>query len=125
MEKLIKLIDSYYENKSMQDTYKKICDAENKEIKEIMSSENLPEFSTNKCTAKYYVQTRTSFDEVKALEIIKRAGITACVKTVEVLDVDKLEAMLYNKEVSAEVMDELAKCNSVKEVPSLKVTLRK
>ena len=122
---LIDLIDVFGEHKALQDKYKNLCDTENKEIKEIMAKHKLDDYTTDNYSAKYYVSKRESFNTEKALEIVKRAGIDKCVKTIEVLDEDVLESMLYNEEIPAIVVEELAECTTSKDIPTLKVTAKK
>lgn len=117
-----KLIDEYGRLKAMADTYKKEAEDCNKIIKTRMASGNLEEEKGTAYKVNYYVQKRESINEDKALEILKKAGIVRCVKTVEVLDSDELEKMLYNGELPAGVISDLNTCRTVKEVPALKVS---
>ena len=119
---LKKQIDEYGRLKAMADAYKKDADACNKKIKALMAKDNLEEECGEQYKVIYYVQNKQSLNEEKALDILKRAGVTKCVKTVEVLDSDALESMLYNGELPNEVVTELATCRSSKQVPALKVT---
>ena len=125
MDTLTTLIESYGKNKSQLDKFKKLCDKENKQIKELMVEGNHSDFESDNYVAKYYESERTSFDSEKALAILKRAGINQCVKTIEVLDEDVLESMLYNDEIPKEILPELNDCTEVKKVPTLKVSVRK
>lgn len=117
-----KLIDEYGRLKAMADSYKKEAEDCNKIIKTRMASDNLEEEKGKAYKVNYYVQKRESINEDKALEILKKAGIVRCVKTVEVLDSDELEKMLYNGEVPADVISDLNTCRTVKQVPALKVS---
>ena len=125
MNTLTTLIESYGKNKSQLDKFKKLCDKENKQIKELMVEGNHSDFESDNYVAKYYESERTSFDSEKALAILKRAGINQCVKTVEVLDEDAFESMLYNNEIPKELLPELNECTETKKVPTLKISMRK
>lgn len=118
---LKKRIDEYGRLKAMADSYKKDADACNKEIKALMAKDNLEEECGEHYKVIYYVQNKQSLNEEKALDILKRAGVTKCVKTVEVLDSDALESMLYNGELPNTVVMELSSCRTSKQVPALKV----
>lgn len=117
-----KLIDDYGRLKAMADSYKKEAEDCNKLIKTRMKMEDLEEEKGSTYRVNYYVQKRESMNEDRALEILKKAGINRCVKTLEVLDSDELEKMLYNGEIPANVINELNTCRTVKEVPALKVS---
>lgn len=125
MTHLQQLIEAYAENKALADDYKKIADKENKEIKELMKAEGLENESSDNYTAKYYVTTRESMNEEKLLEILKREDIIKCIKTIEVVDMDILESMLYNDEISNNVVAEMNSCREIKKVVNLKVTKKK
>ena len=58
---LAKLIESYILNKENEKIYKDNASAENTQIKEIMHSLNINEFSTNMGTAKITEQTKETF----------------------------------------------------------------
>lgn len=118
-------IEMYGKNKATLDELKKVCDKDNKKIKAMMVDGNHSDFKSANYVAKYYESERTNFDSEKALAILKRAGINQCVKTIEVLDEDVLESMLYNDEIPKEILPELNDCTEVKKVPTLKVNIRK
>ena len=123
-EDLLKeLIEVYYEDKAAMDGYKKSVDKHNKQIKEMMNDFNVSEFETdNGLIAKITTQQRESFIDDKLLSKLKELGVTAPIKTVEVVDMDELENVIYNGELNA---SELTPCKQVKEVVTLKVTRKK
>ena len=119
------MVEIYGRNKATLDELKKICDSDNKKIKAMMVEGNHTDFKSENYVAKYYESERTSFDSEKALSILKRAGIKQCIKTVEVLDEDAFESMLYNGEIPIEILPDLNSCRDVKKIPTLKISVRK
>ena len=123
-EDLLKeLIEVYYEDKTILDGYKKSVDKHNKQIKEIMKDYNIEEYETdNGLIAKMNIQKRESFIDEKLIAKLKELGVTTPIKTVEVVDIDELENVIYNGQLNA---SELTNCKQVKEVITLKVTKKK
>ena len=119
------LVEVYGRNKETLDELKKVCDKDNKQIKALMVDGKYSDFKSEHYVAKYYESERTSFDSEKALSILKRAGINQCIKTVEVLDEDAFESMLYNGEIPVEILPDLNNCRDVKKIPTLKISVRK
>lgn len=119
------MVEMYGKNKATLDELKKVCDKDNKKIKAMMVEGNHSDFKSEHYIAKYYESERTSFDSEKALAILKRAGINQCVKTVEILDEDVFESMLYNDEIPIEILPDLNSCREVKKIPTLKISERK
>lgn len=124
-ESLDTLIPQYAQNKSELDSYKKICDEENKQIKDIMSALNLEEKEVGAWIAKYYVQKRESMNEEMLLDIAHNEGIPEIVKTKEYIDFDALESAIYNGKISSEVLAKMDNAKEVKLVPTLKLVKAK
>lgn len=117
------LIPTYAENKAILDDYKKICDDENKQIKELMD-EGSYEVGGYKATKT--IQHRETMNEDKLLDVLKQYP-TACyeqglIKTKEYVDMDVLESMIYKGVIDKNVLLEIDKCRESKEVVTLKVT---
>lgn len=119
---LQELIPAYAENKAELDSYKKICDKENAEIKEIMLAEDLSEEIVDNYVAKITKSNRESFNEEKLLEIAHNEGISEIVKTKEYIDYDILEDAIYNGKISEDILLKIATAKEVKEVVTLKVS---
>lgn len=124
-KELKELIDQFAENKSLKEDYDKLCKRDNQKIKDIMGKYGLDTFDSEDYTAKYYSQNKESFDAELAVKILKQNGITNCIKTVEVLDDEMLESMLYNNEIPEIVVTELGACTSTNTTWALKVSKRK
>ena len=121
-ETLDELIPKYALNKSEFDSYKKLCDAENAQIKEIMLSENIEEATSGGYTAKVVVQNRESMNEEKLLEIAHHHGISEIIKTKEYIDFDALENAIYKGLIKQEIILEMDNAKEVKEVVTLRIT---
>lgn len=133
MSDLNVLIPQYGINKSELDSYKKICDEENKQIKAIMA--NMPDdtYEVDGWKAKYTIQRRESMNEDVLLSIlcnteliddstmamIAKLGI---IKTRTYIDFDALESAIYNHKIPNELLIEMDKAREIKEVETLKVT---
>lgn len=116
------LIPQYAENKSILDDYKKICDDENKQIKEMME-EGSYEAGGYKATKS--VQIRESMNEDKLLDILQNISGSyenGLIKTKEYVDMDVLESMLYKGLIDKEVLMEIDKCRESKEVVTLRIS---
>ena len=122
LSKLDELIPKYALNKSEMESYKKICDKENAEIKSLMA--NLPDntYTAGNYVATYSVSKRETMNEEKLLEIAHQYGITDIIKTKEYIDFDILENAIYHETISPEVLMEMNKAKEVKEVVTLRVT---
>lgn len=117
------LIGSFYTKKLKLDEYKKETDTENKRIKELMTELDITEYeSTMGEVAKLSIQNRESFIDDKLIAKLKQLGVTTPIKTVEIVDMDELENVIYNGQLNAA---ELTDCKQVKQVQTLKVSKKK
>lgn len=118
------LIPQYAENKAILDDYKKICDSENKQLKELMN-EGSYEAGGYKCTKT--ISSRQSMDEDKLLYVLKQyyecgTNKESIIKTKEYVDIDMLESAIYNGQISNEILMEIDKCRESKEVITLRIS---
>ena len=118
---LDELIPQYAQNKSEMESYKKICDRENAEIKSIMKSFVVQAYQAGGYKASYSVSKRESMNEEMLLQIAHMHGIPEIVKTKEYIDYDALEHAIYNGQISDEVLMEMDKAKEVKEVVTLRI----
>lgn len=130
---LDELIPTYAENKAMLDDYKKICDSENKQIKELMS-EGSYEAGGYKATKS--VSTRDDIKEDKILaklsdDMRECFEVNNIIKTREYIDMDNLESLLYSlnnkkdiesKKIKDELIELLDSCTERKDVVTLRVS---
>jgi hypothetical protein len=118
-EKLSQLLPVYEANKSKMDSYKKLVDKDNKEIKSIMLGAGLREFVVDDIKASCSVSEREDFIEEALIAKLKEMKVRGIVKKKEYVDMDALENAIYNGKIDAAV---LADCQTKKEVVTLKVT---
>lgn len=127
-KELGELIETYGMNKSEFDSYKKLCDDENKQIKQMMKDESLKNYESEHYKASYSISERTSFDEDKMIRVIRSyniPGSLGIVKTREYIDEDALESAIYNGLIPDDVMDKIKECMTVKEVETIRLTSKK
>ena len=120
---LDELIPNYAENKRELDSYKKICDAANTQIKNLMLEAGEDTHEAGGYVAKRTVIEKETIDETILLSVLKKHGITHVIKTKEYVDMDELEAYLYNNMPSTDLATDLSKCKSTKE--EVRLTIRK
>lgn len=125
LEKLDELVPRYGDEKTEMDRYKKLCDADNAEIKSIMSDLALQHYTAGKYKVTRSVQERESVDEDLLLSLLKpfpEVQVHSIIKTKEYVDFDALEAALYKEALPKEVLLEIDKARTVKLVTTLKVS---
>lgn len=128
--KLELLIPQYALNKSELDSYKKLCDKENAEIKTLMSQLKETDYSAGGYSAKIIIQNRESLNEDKLLNLLfskfqKDAEQLGIIKTKYYIDTDALEKALYNGDIPQDIIQDMSKARETKEVVTLKVTKEK
>jgi hypothetical protein len=124
-KELGELIEVYGLNKTEYDAYKELCDKENKEIKELMSSENLKNYESENFKVSYSVSERTSFDEDKMIAVIKSFNLPdslGLIKTREYIDEDALESSIYSGLIPDDVLEKIKGCMTTKEVETVRLT---
>ena len=99
-------------------------------IKNTMKDSNIDKWSAGGYTVSYSESERVSFDEEKALNVLKAAypnRDSSCpyVKTVEVIDMDALEAAIYNNEIDNDILVKLNDCRTATKVVTLKCSKTK
>ena len=125
LEKLDELVPRYGEEKASMDKYKKLCDADNLSIKEIMANLALQHYTAGGYKVVRSVQERESIDEDLLLDLIRNIPeitINGIIKTKEYVDFDALEAAIYNDALPKDVLLEIDKARTVKHVTTLKVS---
>ena len=115
---LDELIPVYGDNKEQLDALDKICKDENKQIKELLGDKTSYETGGWKVTKS--VQNRDKIDEellcvkLSAFPEMYEAGI---IKVQEYVDMDALEAAIYNDELSERNFDNSYKASIVSLLP--------
>ena len=129
LQKLDTLIPRYAENKAEFDSYKKICDKENAEIKSIMADFAVQKYQAGGYKASYSVSTRETMNEEMLLslfssvpafnDVAEQYGI---IKTRSYIDFDALEKAMYDSKFTDEQLLDMDKTIERKTVVTLKVT---
>jgi F0F1-type ATP synthase epsilon subunit len=119
IKKVQELIPIYKLNKSEADSYKKLSDKYNAEIKAIMVENGLTEVSTDDVKITCGKQVRQSFIEESLIETLKKLKVKNVIKKKEYVDMDALENAIYNGEINAA---SLAPCQSTQEVITLRLS---
>lgn len=126
---LDELIPQYAQNKAEFDSYKKICEKENAQIKAIMAT--LPDnvYEAGGYRATYSIQHKDKMDEEVLLslfssvaEFVSVADRYNIVKSKPYIDFDALEKAIYDNALSKEQIVELDKANISNDVPVLRLT---
>lgn len=122
---LRELLEHYGENKDTMDSIKKLVDADNTSIKELMRAKGLTEAESTNYTAKLTIRRTESFNEDLLLAKVTELWTAKngkkknpIIKLVPTVDMDALENAIYNGLIDA---SELASCKVVKETPTLTV----
>ena len=129
LKKLDKLIPQYAMNKSEMDSYKKICDKENAEIKKLMTDLVLPFYEAGEYKATCTISERESMNEEILLSLFSSVpGFSRInydydiIKSKPYIDFDALEKAIYDGELSQDQLLELDKAKEVKKVTTLRVS---
>ena len=122
---LDELIPQYAFNKGELDSYTKLCKEENERIKAQLVELGEDEYSAGGYTVKRIVAVKESMNEAKLLEVLRQNGIDAAIKTKEYVDMDALEAYLYNNAPSAELARQLEGCRTTSETVQLRLSKAK
>lgn len=124
-ESLEELIPRYAMNKNELDSYTKLCKEENEQIKAALVELGENEYSAGGYTVKRIVAVKESMNEAKLLEVLRQNGIDVAIKTREYVDMDALEAYLYNNMPSEELARQLEGCRTTTETVQLRLSKAK
>lgn len=123
------IILRYATNKTELDSYKKLCDADNARIKEIMLAENLSEKKVEGYKATCTVSQRETMNEDVLISLFSSVpsfvGIADqynIIKQKPYIDFDALEKVIYDGKLTKEQLLELDKAKESKEVVTLRVS---
>lgn len=120
---LDELVPKYGANKAEADDLKKIVDAQNKQIKELMAEADIESYEAGGYVASVSTTEKSKFNEAKLLNVIKGNKELAeqVIKTQEYVDMDMLENILYTGKVSKDMLLELDKCKETSAVVTLRI----
>ena len=118
------LLKEYSEAKDMENKYHKVAEPLNKEIKDYLMSFNLEKYESEKSdiTATLSKTNKVSWVEPILIERLKKLGHSEAVKTIEVIDYEKLESLLYNGVIKEKKIED---CKNIKEVITLRLGVKK
>lgn len=128
MSNLNELVARYGKTNAELKVLKTSADADNKEIKSIMSATGLTECEAGGYKAKYSVSKSESFDDEKLLSKLKTLAVNeeqlaseipGLVEYKPVINMDVLEDAIYNGKISPA---ELADCKVTKETARLTIS---
>lgn len=122
INKLNDLIPRYITNKNEYESYKKLVNKDNKEIKKILAEIGKSEWQVgnNKVVAQERVTQTVNEDNL--VEYLKSINATDCIKTIEVIDSDKLENAIYHGVITKEQVKEMQKFYTEKKTVALKLS---
>lgn len=126
MSNLNELVARYGKTNAELKVLKASADADNKEIKDIMSSTGLHEHVSGGYKAKYSVSKSESFDEEKLVKKLKEynfdgksAHEAGLIDYVPVVNMETLENFIYDGKINAA---QLSDCKVVKETARLTIS---
>lgn len=123
---LTTLVESYIENKEQESYFKDLASQENTQIKEMMHSLNINEYSTPSGTATITEQKRETFLEDKLIEFLKTNNVADdIVKTKEYVDFDALESAMYHEVIPLELIKQMDSCKEKKITTVLRIKKKK
>lgn len=120
--KLNELVPKYVINKDEYESYKAIVEREKKQIKSLLSDIGQKEWQVgnNKVVAQERV-TQT-VNELELIKYLKAIEANNCIKTIEVIDSDKLESAIYHGIITKEQVAEMQKFYTEKKTVALKLS---
>ena len=126
---LDELIPIYAENKREMESYKKLCDEQNAQIKDILKTVKDGTYITGGYKAKRIVSEKETMNEDMLISLftsvpafVAVADNYDIVKTKPYIDFDVLEKVIYDGVLSDEQIADLSKATEKKEIVSLRVT---
>jgi hypothetical protein len=125
IESLEELIPRYALNKQELDNYTKICKEENEQIKSHLVELGQDEYSAGGYKVKRIVAVKEAMNEAKLLEVLRQNGLDIAIKTKEYVDMNVLEAYLYNNMPSTELARQIESCRTTTETVQLRLSKEK
>jgi hypothetical protein len=130
-QKLEELIPQYALNKTEADSYKKLCEKQNAEIKILMANGKHSKYEVGDYTASVSVSERQTINENYIIPILQQfqekyeadtLELLGIVKFVPSIDYDALERAIYKGKLPQEILMEIDKATERKKVETLRVT---
>lgn len=124
------LVSHYGNAKAELDTVKKDVDELNSELKKVMLENAITEHSADGFKVKYVVSEKETMNEEQLIEILTKQHAELCetfglIKMRPYVDFDAIEKEIYNGNISEDVLKDIGKCKSVKEIVSIRLSKEK
>ena len=125
-------VELYCEQKEQEKVLKKSIAKLNEDIKSSLIAENKNDMTSGKYTVQLEIRTSEDVNTEKMLSILKQFwqknhGDEKCpfIRTVEYVDMDELEAFMYQEELPKEVILDLDTCRIKKTTTALTYKIKK
>lgn len=121
------MIQLYVDAKIELDERKKVADKYNKELKDLLQSSDMTEYSNDRYKIKLVTSERSSMDEDLLLkELINlKDKFPGLIKSKEYVDMDELESLMYANDLDDETLQKIDKCITIKQVTQLRLSRQK
>ena len=121
--RLDELVPLYGKNKAEENRLKKITEAQNSEIKQLLAEHGVTEHTAGGYTVTVSTTEKFSFNMPKLIETIKldKSLASKVIKTQEYVDMDALENLIYSGKVDTEMLLDMDKCRDVTKTVTLRV----
>lgn len=103
---LMEDIVDLYKTKKSYDDVKDLLDKKKLAVLNVMSSLDVDSMTSKGVKCSVCERVNKNIDTEGLLDYCKTLGIDGLVKTVEIVDMDKLEDLLYHKTIDSEPLDE-------------------
>lgn len=121
------MIQLYVDAKIELDERKKVADKYNKELKDLLQSSDMTEYSNDRYKINLVTSERSSMDEDLLLkELINlKDKFPGLIKSKEYVDMDELESLMYANDLDDETLQKIDKCITIKRVTQLRLSRQK
>lgn len=113
------LIEDYYQLKESQKDLNRVVDDFNERIKVYFKENNLDKYEVNGYKATVTKAIKKNYIDKLLIPRLKSLGFSEAVDTIEVINNDVLESLLYNNKLKIEDIED---CQNIQETISLRVT---
>lgn len=113
------LIEKYYQVKEDEKEVKQVVDELNEKIKTYFKENNLDKYEANGYKASVTKAVKKKYIDKLLIPRLKSLGFSEAIDTVEVINNDVLESLLYNNKLKIEDIED---CQNIQETISLRVT---
>lgn len=119
--KLNELIPKFVINKDEYESYKAIVEREKKQIKSLLADIGQSEWQVGNNKVVAQERTTQTVNEEELIKYLKAIEATYCIKTIEVIDSDKLESAIYHGVITSDQVKEMQAFYTEKQTVALKL----